>query len=157
MLPLITMDEARVVAEPELRFAPSGVAVCKMRLVASKRKQNEAGEWVDDKTFWITATCFKDLAEHVAESVEKGDLVTVVGRLQTDEWEDSTTHEKRSAPALIADSVAVSLKFRIVPHQAGRAERSRGSSSADAWSTPPESPVPGRDAPTTTSYDEPPF
>jgi single-strand DNA-binding protein len=142
VLPLVTV-EGRAVADPELRFAPSGVAVCKMRLVASKRKQDENGQWVDDKVFWITATCFKDLAEHTAESVVKGDLVTVVGRLQTDEWE-TESGDKRSAPVLIADSVAISLQFRVVPHSAGRAERSSGPASDDAWATSPAS-------------DEPPF
>lgn len=125
MLPLVTI-EGRVVADPELRFATSGVAVGRMRLVASKQKKNDAGEWVDDKTLWINCTMFKTLAENVAESIVKGDLVTVVGRLQTDEWTDKDSGEKRSQTVVIADSVAASLQFRTIKHGDQRAERSGG-------------------------------
>lgn len=154
MLPIVTLADARVVGEPELRFAPNGMAVCKMRTVMSKKKKDDQGEWVDDKVLWLTATCFGDLAEHTAESVEDKDLVTLVGRLQTDEW---TTEggDKRSAVTLVADSVAVSLKFRRVPHGAGKTERSSTPPQEDPWATPPTEPAaPGV---TTPAYEEPPF
>lgn len=134
MLPLVTL-ECRVVADPDLRYSPSGVAVVKFRTVASSRKKTESGEWVDDKTLWMSVTCFKKLAENVVESIEKGDLVTVVGRLQTDEWEDKEG-QKRSQTTMIADSVAVSLAWRTVPHGAGKAERSSAPAAEDPWATP---------------------
>lgn len=113
MLPVVSM-EGRVVADPELRFSPNGVAVGRVRLVASSRKKNEeSGEWEDDKTCWITVTCFKKLAEHVAESVVKGDLINVTGKLQTEEWESDG--QKRSATVMVADTVAKSLAFAPIP------------------------------------------
>jgi len=146
MLPQVTV-EGRVVNDPELRFAPSGVAVGSFRLVASSRKQDESGQWVDDKTLWLGVTCFKQLAENVAESLRRGDLVVVTGRLQTDEWE-SDTGEKRSRTELVANGVAASLMFRTIPHGEGRAERvSAGDAPAaasDPWTAPP-------------AADEPPF
>lgn len=135
MLPRVTV-EGRLVADPELRFAPSGVAVGNFRLVASDRKKDEAsGEWVDTKTLWLRVTCFKQVAENVAESLEKGDLVTVVGKLSTDEWEDKEGN-KRSATSLIADSVAASLQFRTIRHSEGRSQRSseRPAVTTDPWS-----------------------
>lgn len=150
MLPSIN-GEFRLAADPELRFAPSGVAVCGMRLVASKRKQNEAGEWVDDKVFWVKGTCFRDVAEHAAESFEKGDLVIILGTIETEEW---TTEggEKRSAPAILINEIGPSARFRTFAHGAGRTERSGGGSSrpADPWATGG-----GEAAP--TNNDEPPF
>lgn len=133
-LPHVTI-EGRMVADPELRFAPSGTAVAKFRLVASSRKKNDAGEWVDDRTLWINVTSFKQLAEHVAESLGKGDLVVCTGRLQTDEW-TTDSGEKRSQTALIADAVAASLQFRTIKHGEGQVSRSSGApADADPWAS----------------------
>ena len=145
MLPVLTIPEARVVRDPELRFAPSGVAVGSFRVVCSSRKKNDQDEWVDDKTLWMDVTCFKQLAENCAESLRKGDLISVTGRLQTDEWE-SENGEKRSKPLLIADAVAVNLRFRTVKHGEGQVQRSSAPAS-DPWATTPAA----------TQQDEPPF
>lgn len=143
MLPLVTL-EGRVVADPELRYSPSGMAVAKFRMVCSKQKFNEeTKKWEDDRVLWMPVTVFKKVAENVVESIQKGDLVTVVGRLQTDEW-TTDANEKRSQVACVADSVAVSLQFRVVPHSAGRAERATAPAAEDPWATP-------------TGGDEPPF
>jgi single-strand DNA-binding protein len=146
MLPIVTIPECRVVNDPELRFSPSGVAVGNFRIVASSRKQNDQGEWVDDRTLWLGVTCFKQLAENCAESLRKGDLVSVTGRLQTDEWE-SESGEKRSRTVIVADSVAASLRWRTIQHGAGQAQRSNAPDEADPWQT----------APSGGSTDEPPF
>lgn len=126
-LPLVTI-EGRVVADPELRFSPSGIAVGSFRMVSSSRKKNpETQEWEDDKTLWMGVTAFKHLAENVAESVAKGDMVVVTGRIYTDEW-TTPEGEKRTAVKLNADTVSVSLQFRTVPHGGGRVERTSESS-----------------------------
>jgi single-strand DNA-binding protein len=145
VLPIVTVSEGRVVADPELRFASTGTAVGKFRVVANSRKKNEQGEWVDDKLLWINVTCFQQLAENVAESIRKGDLVSVTGRLQTDEWE-TQEGEKRSQTVIIADQVAASLRFRTIRHSEGRVERSqKADPDADPWATTPP------------KDDEPPF
>lgn len=116
MLPRVTM-EGKVAAEPELRFGQSGTAICRLRLVANDRRRNEhTGEWEDTDTLWMDVTCFKQLAENVVESITKGDLVVVTGKIRTEEWEDRETGQKRSKVALIADTVAASLQFRVLPH-----------------------------------------
>jgi len=124
--------------EPELRFAPSGIAVAKLRVVASSRKKNEAtGTWEDDKTLWLDVTCFRALAENVVESIAKGDLVTVVGKLSTDEW-TTNENEKRSKIVMIADSVAASLAFRTIKHGEGQTTRAAAGASApanDPWAS----------------------
>jgi single-strand DNA-binding protein len=126
--------EGRMVNDPELRFAPSGTAVGKFRIVASSRKQVD-GEWVDDKTLWMQVTCFKQLAENCVDSLQKGDLVVVTGRLETDEWE-TEGGEKRSATVLVANNVAPSLMFRSVPHGEQRRAERTSAPAEDAWSTP---------------------
>lgn len=135
-LPYVTM-EGTVVADPELRFSPSGVAVGSFRLVANGRKlDKDKNEWVDDKVLWMRVVCFRQLAENAVESLRKGDLAVVTGKINTDEWEDKDG-VKRSAVQLVADSVAASLQFRPIPHSAGRAERSSVTEppASDPWTT----------------------
>lgn len=149
MLPRMTV-EGRLVADPELRFASTGTAVGSFRLVAADRKLNQStNQWEDGDTLWLKVTCFKKLAENVIESVAKGDLVVVTGKLKTDEW-TTDQGEKRSAPALIADTVSVSLAFRTVPHGAGRAERVTTPVADDPWTT-------GGGATAAAQSDDPPF
>ena len=104
-------------------------------MAANGRKfDKEKNEWVDDKVLWMRVVCFRQLAENAVESLRKGDLAVVIGKINTDEWEDADGNEAVSAVQLVADSVAASLQFRKVPHSAGRAERSSGGE------TPPEDP-----------------
>lgn len=146
MLPRITL-EGRVVADPELKFGQgSGTAICKMRLVAADRKENkQTGEWEDTDTLWMDVTCFKKLAENVVESVVKGDLVIVTGKIRTEEWEDRDTGGKRSKVSMIADTVSASLQFRIIPHGEARrtaapapAAQAYGAAAPSAYSQGPQ-------------------
>lgn len=138
MLPTVC-GEFRVVEDPDLRFTPSGAAVSNLRLVASSRKKDEAtNEWKDDKTCWINGTCWRDLAENVAESLRKGDLVEVRGRLETRNYEDRDGN-KRSSMDLTIDSIGPSLRFRAVPHSDGagsKVTRSSEPDTTDPFATP---------------------
>lgn len=145
MLPTITV-EGRVVGDPELRFSAGGMAIGSFRLVADQKK-NVNGEWVDDKVLWMPVTCFKQLAENCAESLAKGDLVMVTGKLQTEEWESNG--EKKSRVTLIANNVGPSLMFRHIPHGGSTSRVERSTAPADdKWSS-------GGEAASQT--DEPPF
>jgi single-strand DNA-binding protein len=133
VLPRITL-EGRVVADPELRFGQSGTAVCKMRLVAADRRMNkQTNEWEDGDTLWMDVTCFKQLAENVVESVVKGDLVLVTGKIRTEEWEDRESGAKRSKVAMIADTVSASLQFRVIPHGEAKQRATAPSPAAQAY------------------------
>lgn len=137
MLPVI-QGEFRVVADPELRFTPSGVAVANLRIVANSRKKNEQGEWVDDKEVWLNLTAWKQLAENIAESVQKGDLIVVKGRLETRSYE-TKEGEKRQSFDVTADEVGVSLARATA--KISKAERTTGSSTAaptGGYPTPPQ-------------------
>lgn len=126
MLPRLTI-ECRLAADPELRFSQSGTAIARMRVVTSDRKRNpQTQEWEDGDSLWLDVTVFKQLAENVVESLQKGDLVVITGRLKTEEWEDRESGQKRSKIALVADTVAASLQFRVLPHAgAEHAQRAR--------------------------------
>jgi single-strand DNA-binding protein len=109
-------------------------------LVASSRKKVDE-EWVDDKTCWLSSVAFKKVAENIADSISKGDLVLVNGKLQTEEWE-TKEGEKRSSYVVVVDTIGPSLAFN--PASSVKAERTEKAAPADdPWTTP--------------STEEPPF
>jgi single-strand DNA-binding protein len=125
MLPTLT-GEMRVGTDPELRFTPAGMPICSFRAVASSRKKDEqTGEWADDKTSWVTVTTFQQMAENVAESIQKGDLIALIGRLEVQEWTDQENN-KRITVNVIADAIGPALRWATA--KVTQAQRSNGQS-----------------------------
>ena len=96
--------------EPELRFTPSGQAVANFGLAVNRRWQNRQTQEWEEKVSFFDVTCWAQLAENSAESVGKGTRVTVTGRLDQRSWENQEG-DKRSKVEIVADDVAVSLKW----------------------------------------------
>jgi len=101
----------RITGQPELRFSPSGVAVAAFTIVTSRRVKDPAsGEWSDaDTTFW-DCKAFKQLAENIVESLEKGCAVVAVGRVVQESWEDRQTGAKRSKMTVRIDEIGPTLR-----------------------------------------------
>jgi single-strand DNA-binding protein len=59
------------VADPELRFTPSGAAVANFRIASTERFKGEGG-WQDGDTLFMAVTAWRGLAENVAESASRG-------------------------------------------------------------------------------------
>jgi single-strand DNA-binding protein len=87
--------------DPELRFTPNGIVVARIRLAVTPRIRERDG-WKDGETSYVRVNVWRDLAEHVADSLSKGDRVVVVGRLRTRAWE-SPEGDKRSVVEVEAD------------------------------------------------------
>ena len=122
----------RLVADPELRFAQSGVAVTNLRVVTSQRRK-VGEEWQDvDTTFW-SVTCFKQLAENVAESLKKGDAVVIPGRVRSREYE-TKEGEKRTVWEVTADTVAVDLARATA--RPSKVSRGPSVAAVDPWAKP---------------------
>ena len=96
--------------DQELRFTPSGQAVANFGLAVNRRWQNrQTQEWEEAVSFF-DVTCWQQLAENVAESVQKGTRIVVTGRLDQRSWE-TQDGDKRSKIEIVADEVAPSLKW----------------------------------------------
>ena len=140
-LPTIS-GEARLTEDPTLRFSASGVAVASVSLAFNSRKLNkDTNTWEDGDVFYVRGTVFKDAAENIVESLNKGDAVTVTGRLKTDQWEDKDGN-KRSAASLLIDSIGPSLARATA--RVTKASRdgvgqpaARQQSADDPWATQP--------------------
>lgn len=136
-LPSIT-GVGRLTQDAELRFAPSGVAVCTVNLAFNSSKKDAAGNWVDGDSFFIRGTAFKQVAENIAETLKRGDEVVVAGRLKTDQWE-TREGEKRSSPSLLIDSIGPSLRYATAKVNKAARGGGGGSSDADPWGSAPQS------------------
>ena len=101
--------------EPELRYTPSGQAVASFGVAVNRRWQNrQTQEWEEAVSFF-DVTAWSQLAENIAESVAKGTRVTVTGRLDQRSWE-TPEGDKRSKIEIVADDIAVSLRWATVGH-----------------------------------------
>lgn len=108
-LPQVTI-EGRVATAPELRFIPSGAAVTNIRVATSERKMNrETNQWEDGRQCFIDVTCWRTLAENVAESFSVGDEIVVTGRLYDDSFTDREG-ATRQVKKVDADTVAAGLR-----------------------------------------------
>ena len=106
---------------PELRFTPSGRPVAKVRVAVNTRYQNGDGTWVDGTTSWHTVQAWGALAEHLAESVAKGDRILVHGRLEQRQYL-AETGETRTSWEVTAEEIGLSLR-----HTAAETTKARAS------------------------------
>ena len=101
-------------SDPELRFLPNGTAMVKFTVASTPRVfDRDKNEYRDGDPLFLNCTVWRELAEHVAESLSKGTRVVVVGRLKLSRWDDKETGEKRSSYGLDADEVGPSLRFAL--------------------------------------------
>jgi single-strand DNA-binding protein len=106
--------EGNLTAEPDLRFTKiTGNAVCTCRLAVSSRRKNMDGEYVDTPTVFYEATVWGALAEHVADSLHKGDRVLVYGTTYDEEWTDREGNT-RSKHVLQVNALGASLRYATV-------------------------------------------
>ena len=95
--------------DPELRFTPTGAAVANFRLAVTPRVR-EGDSWKDGETSFFRINVWRQQAENVAETLQKGTRCIVVGRLRTRSWE-TPEGEKRSKIEVVADEVGPSLRW----------------------------------------------
>ena len=99
--------------DPELKYTPNGAALCQLGLACSRRWMNrQTQEWEEEPGFY-DVTVWAELAENCAESLTKGNRVTVTGRLQYRAWE-TEDGQKRSKIDIVADDVAASVRWATV-------------------------------------------
>ena len=97
--------------DPELRFTPSGAAVAKFRVASTPRFMDKAsGEWKDGEPLFLACNVWRQMAENVAESLQRGSRVIVSGRLRQRSYE-TKEGEKRTVYELEVDEIGPSLRY----------------------------------------------
>jgi len=116
--------------DPELRFTPSGAAVAKFRIASTPRTlDRQSGEWKDGEPLFLACNIWRDAAEHVAESLQRGARVIVQGRLRQRSYE-TREGEKRTVYELEVDEIGPSLRYATAKVQ--RMSRSGGGGAGGA-------------------------
>ena len=91
-------------SDPELRYTPSGAAVCNVAIATSRNwKDKASGEKVEE-TEWHRVVFYNRLAEIAGEYLKKGRSVYVEGRLKTRKWTDKDGAEKYTTE-IVADNM----------------------------------------------------
>ena len=144
-----------LVADPELRFTPTGAAVANFTVASNSRVfDRQANEWKDGEALFLRCTIWREAAENVAESLTRGTRVIVTGRLKQRSYE-TREGEKRTVVELEVDEIGPSLRYSTAKvNRAARGGSSGGSGGEDPWAAQP----PGGDHQPLSSGDgEPPF
>jgi single-strand DNA-binding protein len=149
--------------DPELRFTPSGAAVANFTVASTPRFLDKAtNEWKDGDALFLRCSVWRQAAEHVAESLQRGGRVIVTGRLRQRSYE-TKEGEKRTVVELEVDEIGPSLRFATA--KVTKAARGGGGSSYGGGSQGGGSSAPGGDDPWASPApagggglsDEPPF
>jgi single-strand DNA-binding protein len=111
-----------LVEDPELRFTASGIAMARVRLAVNRRWRDNNNEW-QEETGFFGGTCWREVAENIAESLSKGDRVFITGRLEQRNWENNEG-EKRSIIEVRIDEIGPSLRWATA--QVSKTPRSDG-------------------------------
>lgn len=128
-------------ANPELRFLESGAAVASFTVASTPRIfDKKSGEWKDGEALFMRCSAWNQLAENVAESLEKGTRVMVSGRLRQRSF-DTSEGEKRTVVELTVDEIGPSLKFATAkPNKVSRGNGGGNEQQARGGSAPADDP-----------------
>lgn len=144
-----------IVEDPTLRFTANGAAVTNFRVASTPRRYDQqAGQFVDGEPLFLTCNVWRQPAENVANSLNKGDRVIVTGRLRQRSYEDRNG-ERRTVFEIEVEEVGPSLRFATADinkahrgdnqntnNQAGQTFGGSGTPTGDPWAdTPPANPT----------------
>ena len=149
-------------ADPELRFTPSGAAVASFTVASTPRTfDKQTNEWKDGEALFLRCSVWRQAAENVAETLQRGYRVIVQGRLVQRSFE-TREGEKRTVVEMQVDEIGPSLRYATA--KVNRTTRGSGGSSGYGGGQPASAPPddPWASAPAAGSSggdfsDEPPF
>jgi single-strand DNA-binding protein len=132
-------------ADPEVRYTQQGLAVANFTIASTPRTfDRQKNEWVDGEALFLRASVWRDFAENLANSLQKGMRVIATGRLKQRNYEDREGN-KRTAMELEIDEIGPSLRYATaLVQRVQRDGRTRQQETpfqqqqADAWATPQE-------------------
>jgi single-strand DNA-binding protein len=98
-------------ADPELRYTQNGLAVANFTIASTPRTfDRQSNEWKDGEALFLRASVWREFAEHVAGSLNKGSRVIATGRLKQRSYDDRDG-QRRTAIELEVDEIGPSLRY----------------------------------------------
>lgn len=89
--------------DPEMRYTPSGTAICKFGLAVNRKWKDQSGQAKEEVTF-IDVDSFGRTAEVIGEHLKKGRPILLEGRLKLDQWDDKQSGQKRPKLGVVLES-----------------------------------------------------
>lgn len=83
----------RLTRDPELRYTPSGNAVCKFGLAINRSYKNQEGNNIEDTVF-INISVWGKQAEYCSQFLKKGRRIAVNGELRSNNWQDKEGNKR---------------------------------------------------------------
>jgi single-strand DNA-binding protein len=123
-------------ADPELRFTASGKAVASLNVAVSQRVK-EGDAWKDGDTTYWRVSAWDSLAEHIGDSLSKGQRVIISGRVASRTYE-TREGEKRTVYEITADAVGPDLKWATAKVERAGGKAGKGSAPVavdDPWAS----------------------
>jgi len=122
-----------LVDDPELRFTPSGAAVANFRIASTPRTfDRQANEWKDGDALFLSCSVWRQAAENVAESLQRGMRVVVQGRLKSRTYE-TREGEKRTVFEIEVEEVGPSLKYATAKVTRTTRQGGQGGQGGGSW------------------------
>lgn len=144
----------RLTRDPELRYIPSGTAVCEMRVASDRRVPGKPGSNEPQKeSLFVNVVAWGKTAEFCNEYMRKGSAMFVEGRLKFDSWEDKNGGGKRERISIVADRVQFAETKAEAQARTGRGGDSGGPDYGDLDLGPRA----GSGAPPSQTTDDLPF
>ena len=100
----------RIVRDIEIRFSEKGTAVGKTAVAWNERVRDAAGNWGDGPGNFLNVVAFGQMAEMMAETLGKGDLVIASGALKQNDY-TTKDGDKRTSYEFMLDDIGKSLKW----------------------------------------------
>ena len=122
-------------SDPELRFTPNGAAVANFTIASTPRKfDRQANEFKDGETLFMRCSVWREAAENVAESLQKGAAVIAQGRLESRSYE-TKEGEKRTVTELAVDEIGPNLRRATaqVTKNAPKGQGNFGQQQSQSW------------------------
>lgn len=129
-----------VTEDPELRFTPSGRQVANFTVAVNRRFKNNEGAWDDRLDGFFRCNVWGEMAENVAETLQKGTRVVLTGRLEQRSWDDKEGN-KRSAVEVQIDEIGPSLRWAVA--QVQKSQKSQARTGGGDWGSQQSSPQGG--------------
>lgn len=134
----------RLGQDPEVRYLPSGEAVCNFSVATTEKWKDKASGEVKEETTWHRVTAFARQAEIVGEYLRKGSLVFIEGKMTQRKYQDKDGTEKTSHEIRMQD-------MKMLGGRDGDQQQRQAPAPAAA---PPQRQRPTRPAPAPSGFDD---
>lgn len=147
-----TVIVGRLVADPELRYTPNGIASCKFRVAVNRPFKNEGEQQAD----FISCVAWRKQAENLANFMKKGSLIGLEGRIQTGSYEGQDG-KRVFTTDVVADSIQFLEPRNSTGGSQGASNHESSTNTGGQYQGSSQGQYGGNNQPSYTRVDEDPF